>query len=134
MASSKWNFSYLTKPKFFWIFCVKTINHTNFRHYSPILSGFWSFGTIFSSFKDFFFFILNLFWKTQCSEVVCSFVWHLNTMKVNSIIKNISNFMKFQEKKIQNFWSFYSLLTLLDHKTRPQLEFSSHLNHVILST
>ena len=95
-ASSMWNFSELPKLIFFWIFCVKTTNLTNFKHYSPILSDFLSFGTIFSIFKDFF--DLEHFWKTQCSEIVCAFVWHPNTLKLNSIIKNISNFMKFITK------------------------------------
>ena len=45
----------ITKADFFLIFCVKTIKLPNFKHYSPILSAFLSFGTIFFLiFKDFF--------------------------------------------------------------------------------
>ena len=92
----------------FWIFCVKTTNLTNVKHYSLILSDFLNFGTIFSIFKN----LLDLehFWKTQCSEIVCAFVWHPNTLKLNSIMKNTSNFMKFitkiKKKYIYFFWVF----------------------------
>ena len=85
---------------FFWIFGVKNIKFTNFRHYSPILGDFRGFGTFFCDFLDF----LNLehFWKVQCSEIHCAFVWHPNTLNLSSIIKNISNFMKFIKK---NSWN-----------------------------
>ena len=103
----------IEKADFFWIFYVKTINSTNFKHYSAILSEFLSFGTNFSIFKEFF--DLKHFWKTQCSKIVCAFVWQPNTLKLNSIIKNISNFMKFitkiQEKKFSKILEF---LTVID--------------------
>ena len=103
-------FSQNWRSLFFWIFFVKTIKLTNFKHYSHILGDFWVLGPFFS-----IFFYLEHFWKTLCSEIVCAFVWHLNTLKLNSIIKHISNFMKFikktQEKKCNFFFEF---LTVID--------------------
>ena len=107
----------------FWIFSVKNLILTNFNHYSPIFfwgGDFWGFWTLFWMFK---FFYLNFFFVMQCSEIYCPFFWHPITLKLSSIIKNISNFIKFifknQEKKLQFFWSFYPLLTLLGSSARP---------------
>ena len=132
-ASSKWNFSESTKAIIFWIFGVKSIIFTNLRHYSTSWRGFFGFWDHLLDFFRFFFY-LEHFWKMQCSEIYCAFVWHPNTLKLNSIIKNISDFMKYIKKnsRKKNCWKLW-FLTILLPTTRPQLESSSHLYCVILS-
>ena len=96
------------QSQFFFDFYTTTINLTYFKHYSSILSDSFSFWTICSIFKDFF--DLEHFGKTQCLEVVCAFLWYSNTLKLNSTIRKISNFMKFitkiQDKNCQKLRSF----------------------------
>jgi hypothetical protein len=102
-----------TKADFFLDFFVKTKSLTNFKHNSTILGDFFGFGNIFLIIKDLF--DLERFWKMQCSEICCAFLWDRKTLKLNSIIKNISNFMNFikkiQEKKLSKKFEF---LTVFD--------------------
>ena len=67
-ANSMQNLSELPKPIFFWIFCVKTKNLTNFKHNSTILGDFLGFGTIFWILKDFL--ISNVFEKCNVQKFV----------------------------------------------------------------
>ena len=54
---------------FCWIFGVKNIDLTNFKHYSPVWGDFWGFKTIFFGFLKIFF-ILHIFEKCNINNLI----------------------------------------------------------------